>query len=156
MPVTSLREIKILKSLSHPNIIQISEMAFERGDRQNKKRGHIYMVFPFLDHDLTGLVENPAVKLTQPQIKSYIKQVLEATAYLHRNKILHRDMKGSNILIDQKGNVKLADFGLARGYMPEKPDRDYTNCVVTRWYRPPELFFGETKYSAAIDMWGVG
>lgn len=64
--------------------------------------------------------------------------------------------EASNILIDNNGNLRLADLGLARTYLPEKPDKEYTNCVVTRWYRPPELFLGVTRYSESIDMWGVG
>jgi serine/threonine-protein kinase BUR1 len=114
------------------------------------------MVFPYLDHDLAGLLENPQVKFTPPQIKAYIQQLLQGTRYLHHRKILHRDMKCANILIDNQGHLKLADFGLARLYTPEREDRKYTNNVVTRWYRPPELFLGEMRYSEAIDMWGVG
>ena len=63
---------------------------------------------------------------------------------------------GSNILISNTGNLKLADFGLARNFYPDKTDKKYTVNVVTRWYRPPELFFGESKYNSSIDMWGVG
>ncbi len=63
---------------------------------------------------------------------------------------------GANILIDNHGNLKLADFGLARSYTPESKERDYTNLVVTRWYRPPELLLGATKYTSAVDLWGVG
>ena len=80
-------------------------------------------------------------------------------------KILHRDMKAANLLINNQGILKIADFGLARTYEEppprrgkpaEAPKRDYTNCVVTRWYRPPELLLGERKYGPSVDMWGVG
>ncbi|KAI9202519.1 kinase-like domain-containing protein [Polychytrium aggregatum] len=156
IPITALREIKILKSLNHPNIVPLLEMAIKKGDKSSRSRGSIFMVFPYMDYDLAGLLENPAVRFNQSQIKSYIKQLLEGTYYLHQHNILHRDMKGANILIDAQGNLKLADFGLARSFNPEDPNKAYTTLVVTRWYRPPELLLGATKYNAAIDMWGVG
>jgi serine/threonine-protein kinase BUR1 len=80
-------------------------------------------------------------------------------------KILHRDMKAANLLINNQGILKIADFGLARTYEDPpprrgkpavRPKRDYTNCVVTRWYRPPELLLGERRYGPWVDMWGVG
>ncbi|KAJ3096196.1 serine/threonine protein kinase, CMGC, CDC2/CDK sub [Phlyctochytrium planicorne] len=155
IPITALREIKILKSLSHKNIVQLTEMSVKKGNKQTRQRGEIFMVFPYMDHDLTGLLENPNVRFNPSQIKSYTKQLLEGTRHLHTNNILHRDMKTANILVDNKGNLKIADFGLARAYRPQTTT-NYTNCVVTRWYRPPELLLGVTKYGPAIDMWGVG
>ncbi|KAJ3333339.1 serine/threonine protein kinase, CMGC, CDC2/CDK sub [Blyttiomyces sp. JEL0837] len=156
IPITALREIKILKSLNHPNIVSLSEMAVKKGDKKAKRRGEINMVFPYMDHDLTGLLENPNVCFSPPQIKSYMKQLLEGTKYLHYNAILHRDMKTANILVDNRGNLRIADFGLARAYSKTDSNVNYTNCVVTRWYRPPELLLGATKYGPPIDMWGVG
>src|SRR5271169_3195959 len=115
----------------------------------------MFMVTPYMDHDLSGLLENPAVQFTEPQIKCYMKQLLEGCAYLHENKILHRDMKAANLLINNRGILQIADFGLARPYEEppprrgepaKRPNRPYTNCVVTRWYRPPELLLGEQRY----------
>ncbi|KAG0234536.1 serine/threonine protein kinase, CMGC, CDC2/CDK sub [Actinomortierella wolfii] len=83
-----------------------------------------------------------------------MKQLLEGTIYMHAQKILHRDMKAANLLISNNGTLKIADFGLARPFKPE--GEDYTSKVVTRWYRPPELFLGEKKYGPAVDMWGIG
>ncbi|KAI8059273.1 kinase-like domain-containing protein [Gongronella butleri] len=154
VPITAIREIKILKQLNHKNIVPLIDIAVERGDAARKERGSIYMVFPYMDHDLAGLLDNPAVRLSTPQIKTYLKQLLEGTAYLHHNKILHRDMKAANLLINNEGILQIADFGLARGL--EDENREYTSCVVTRWYRPPELFLGERRYTTAIDMWGIG
>ena len=112
------------------------------------------MVFEYMDHDLTGLIESPHSKFfTVPQIKCYMKQVLEGLQDCHRMKILHRDIKGTNILINNRGEVKLADFGLARMY---KAGGRYTNHVITLWYRPPELLLGETSYDTSADMWSVG
>ncbi|ORX77787.1 Pkinase-domain-containing protein [Basidiobolus meristosporus CBS 931.73] len=155
VPITALREIKILKSLNHINVINLTDMAILRGNRLHRQRGAIYMVFPYMDHDLAGLLENPNVSFTVPQIKLYMRQLLEGMMYLHNNKILHRDMKAANLLINNQGVLKIADFGLARPYDVEL-QKEYTNCVVTRWYRPPELLMGEKKYTTAIDMWGVG
>ncbi|KAK7207233.1 kinase-like domain-containing protein [Myxozyma melibiosi] len=167
-PITAIREIRILKQLSHENVIPLFEMAIERAvwDKNTKKRGLIYMVTPYMDHDLAGLLENPAVQFSVAQIKCYMLQLLAGTKYLHDSQILHRDMKAANLLIDNNGILKIADFGLARKFEEEPPKRgdegaaparrDYTNCVVTRWYRPPELLLGERRYTCAIDMWGVG
>lgn len=120
------------------------------------------MVFPYMDHDLAGLLENPTVKLQPSHIKLYMKQLLEGLEYMHDNNIVHRDIKAANLLISHDGILQIADFGLARAYAKgtkmEKKERyeKYTNCVVTRWYRPPELLMGERYYGGEIDIWGVG
>ncbi|CCJ30303.1 unnamed protein product [Pneumocystis jirovecii] len=163
-PITALREIRILKMLSHINIIPLMDIIVDRGDRKERKHGSIYMVTPYMDHDLSGLLENPKVNFSEAQIKCYMKQLFEGINYLHQNNIMHRDMKAANLLINNKGILKIADFGLARTFEEPFPNKDnsivdrreYTNCVVTRWYRPPELLLGEKKYTAAIDMWGAG
>lgn len=164
-PITALREIKLLKMLSHPNVLKLEEMAVERPKGEGKKKAIMYMVTPYMDHDLSGLLENPSVTFTEPQIKCYMLQLLEGLRYLHANKILHRDMKAANLLINNKGILQIADFGLARPYEDHPPQpgkgggeatRDYTTLVVTRWYRPPELLLQLRRYTTAIDMWGVG
>lgn len=144
----------------------------------------VYMVFPYMDHDLAGLLENERVKLQPSHIKLYMKQLLEGTEYMHRvcpnfivpcsilsyncspqNHILHRDMKAANLLIDNNGSLRIADFGLARAYDPNVihgvvdqrgREKKYTNCVVTRWYRPPELLLGARQYGGEVDIWGIG
>lgn len=164
-PLTALREIRILKDLRHENVIPLVDMTVQRGDRQTKTRSSIYMVTPYMDHDLSGLLQNPSVRLTLPQIKCYMKQLLEGMSFIHDQRYLHRDIKSANILIDNHGIVKIADFGLARKYFEDPPGvgsgvgpgkHRYTTMVVTRWYRPPELILGETMYTTAIDMWGIG
>ncbi|KAG0298066.1 serine/threonine protein kinase, CMGC, CDC2/CDK sub, partial [Dissophora globulifera] len=154
IPITALREIKILKRLRHENIVPLHDIAVNPGSWSGRNRASVYMVFPYMDHDLSGLLNNPKVRLSVPQIKLYMKQLLEGTIYMHSQKILHRDMKAANLLISNNGTLKIADFGLARPFKPE--GEDYTSKVVTRWYRPPELFLGEKKYGPAVDMWGIG
>lgn len=163
-PITALREIKLLKMLSHRNVLKLEEMAVERRG-EGKKKAFMYMVTPYMDHDLSGLLENPSVQMTEAQIKCYMLQLLEGVRYLHAQKILHRDMKAANLLINNRGILQIADFGLARPYDEDPPQRgkgggiahrDYTTLVVTRWYRPPELLLQLRKYTSSIDMWGVG
>ncbi|KAI1201025.1 kinase-like protein [Nemania serpens] len=166
-PITALREIKLLKLLSHKNVLQLEDMAVEHHSKMidKRKRPIIYMTTPYMDHDLSGLLDNPSVTFTIPQIKCYLLQLLQGLRYLHENKILHRDMKAANLLISNKGILQIADFGLARHYDGNVPKagqgggdgkREYTSLVVTRWYRPPELLLHLKRYTTAIDMWGVG
>ncbi|KAK3710552.1 serine/threonine protein kinase, CMGC, CDC2/CDK sub [Vermiconidia calcicola] len=169
-PITALREVKLLKMLSHPNVLHLEEMAVERQQvddkgKSGKKRASLYMVMPYMDHDLSGMLTNPDIRFSEGQIKCYMQQLLEGVRYLHDSHILHRDMKAANILISNRGLLQIADFGLARHYEGQTPQsgrgngeavRDYTSLVVTRWYRPPELLLTLRKYTPAIDMWGVG
>ncbi|XP_006463936.1 hypothetical protein AGABI2DRAFT_180093 [Agaricus bisporus var. bisporus H97] len=163
MPVTALREIKILRALNHPCIVNILDMFVVRSTKKDPLS--VFMVFPYMDHDLAGLLENERVKLQPSHIKLYMKQLLEGTEYMHRNHILHRDMKAANLLISNNGSLKIADLGLARsfdpkvtrgGLDPRGKERKYTNCVVTRWYRPPELLLGARQYAGEVDIWGIG
>ncbi|KFG77676.1 Serine/threonine-protein kinase bur-1 [Metarhizium anisopliae] len=166
-PITALREIKLLKLLSHKNILRLEDMAVEHPSRSTDKRKKpiMYMATPYMDHDLSGLLDNPSVHFKEAQIKCYLKQLLQGLCYLHDNHILHRDMKAANLLIDNHGILQIADFGLARHYDGPTPHagrpmgegrRDYTGLVVTRWYRPPELLLQLRQYTTAIDVWGVG
>lgn len=117
--------------------------------------GSIYMVFEYLEHDLNGILSQPTIVFEHSHLKSLASQLLSGLSYLHHRSILHRDLKGSNLLLNNAGLLKLADFGLARGYTKRKRG-DYTNRVVTLWYRPPELLLGATQYGAAVDVWGAG
>ena len=165
-PMTAIREIKLLKEMKHPNVVRLFDMAVRwRADgrrtpqvelqkRKDRKVDSFYMVFPYLEHDLTGILDTKEISLPDPQIKCYAKQLFEGLHYLHSSGILHRDMKGANLLISDTGRLKIADFGLARHLIPGR-DR-YTGGVVTRWYRPPELLLGSHHYGPAIDMWGAG
>jgi len=152
-PVTAIREIKILKVLNHKNVVQLKEIVTSKASEYNHGKGSIYMVMEFSDHDLTGLTD-AGTRFTTPQIKCYMKQLLEGLAYCHKNRVLHRDIKGSNLLINNQGQLKLADFGLARPF--DDTGRQLTNRVITLWYRPPELLLGSQNYGPAVDMWSVG
>ncbi|KAG8383532.1 hypothetical protein BUALT_Bualt04G0023300 [Buddleja alternifolia] len=152
-PNAAIQEIEILKKLQHDNVIKLKEIVTSLDG--NKYKGNIYMVFEYMDHDLAGLANRPGMKFTVPQIKCYMKQLLMGLHYCHAHEVLHRDIKGSNLLIDNEGNLKLADFGLAR-YFSSDVKINYTNRVITLWYRPPELLLGATKYGPVVDMWSAG
>jgi len=153
-PITAIREIKILKNLKHPNIVRLREIVTSRGHDHNKQKGNVYMVFEYAEHDLAGLILNHRNRLEKPHVKSYLKQLLEGLHYLHKQKILHRDIKGANLLITNGGRLKIADFGLARSY--NDPSVPLTKKVITLWYRPPEVLLESEKYGAPADMWSVG
>uniref|UniRef100_A0A1I8HVX4 Protein kinase domain-containing protein n=1 Tax=Macrostomum lignano TaxID=282301 RepID=A0A1I8HVX4_9PLAT len=145
-PITAVREIKILKQLHHPNIVNLSEILADEAA--------FYLVFDYMDHDLFGLLESSEAEFTERHIAGMMKQLLDGLNYCHGKRFLHRDIKCSNVLINNQGQIKLADFGLARLVAGE--DRPYTNPVITLWYRPPELLLGELQYSTAIDIWSCG
>ncbi|KAG6831593.1 hypothetical protein H0H92_009066 [Tricholoma furcatifolium] len=146
-PVTAMREIKLLQSLQHPNVVRLYEMVVATGS--------VYMVFEYMDHDLTGVLSQTQFTFTAAHLKSLCHQMLAGLAYLHHKGVIHRDIKGSNILVNNRGELKLGDFGLARFYQKRRR-ADYTNRVITLWYRPPELLFGATVYGPEVDMWSAG
>uniref|UniRef100_A0A671MGB8 Cyclin-dependent kinase 13-like n=1 Tax=Sinocyclocheilus anshuiensis TaxID=1608454 RepID=A0A671MGB8_9TELE len=156
-PITAIREIKILRQLNHKSIINMKEIVTDKEDALDFKndKGAFYLVFEYMDHDLMGLLESGLVHFNESHIKSFMRQLLEGLDYCHKKNFLHRDIKCSNILLNNKGQIKLADFGLARLYNSEE-SRPYTNKVITLWYRPPELLLGEERYTPAIDMWSCG
>jgi len=145
-PVTAIREIKLLQSLKHDNVVCLQEVMVEHND--------CFMVFEYLSHDLTGLLNHPSFKLEHAHKKHLGKQLFEGLNYLHRRGVLHRDIKAANILVSNTGQLKLADFGLAR-FFAKRGKPDYTNRVITIWYRSPELLLGETQYGPAVDIWSA-
>lgn len=146
-PSTAIREVAILKQLHHPNIVLLKEVAHSEKN--------LTLVFEFLDQDLHNYLEACGTKgLDEYTICSFLYQLLHGLAYCHHYNILHRDLKPQNLLINMDGELKLADFGLARCH--GVPVQSYTHEVVTLWYRPPDVILGNTRYDAKIDMWGVG
>lgn len=125
-PLSSLREINILSSFSHPSIVNVKEVVMDDGDG-------VFMVMEYMEYDLKGLMEKMREPFSISEVKSLMLQLLEGVKYLHDNWVLHRDLKTSNILLNKEGELKICDFGMSRQYgSPLKP---YTPLVVTLWYR---------------------
>ncbi|XP_077211552.1 putative serine/threonine-protein kinase At1g54610 [Tasmannia lanceolata] len=143
------REIMILLKLDHPNVVKLEGLAISR------MQYSLYLVFDFMTSDLARIISRPDVKLTEPQVKSYMQQLLAGLQHCHERGILHRDIKGSNLLIDKNGMLKIADFGLANYFDPNHK-HPLTSKVVTLWYRAPELLLGATDYGVGIDLWSAG
>ncbi|ESW28989.1 hypothetical protein PHAVU_002G034800 [Phaseolus vulgaris] len=143
------REIYIMRQLDHPNVMKLEGLVTSRTSTS------LYLVFEYMEHDLAGLATTHGLKLTEPQIKCFMQQLLRGLEHCHSRGVLHRDIKGSNLLVDNNGNLKIGDFGLSTVYEPEKK-QPLTSRVVTLWYRAPELLLGATEYGDAIDLWSVG
>nr|UOP56879.1 putative cyclin-dependent kinase 1 [Thecaphora frezii] len=150
VPSTAIREISLLKELRDDNIVRLLDIIHQ----ENK----LYLVFEFLDLDLRKYMDAVPADSNEgmgPEIvRKFTYQLIRGIYYCHAHRILHRDLKPQNLLIDKEGNLKLADFGLARAF--GIPLRTYTHEVVTLWYRAPEVLLGSRHYSTAIDMWSVG
>lgn len=143
------REIMILQKLDHPNVVKLEGLATSR------MQYSLYLVFDFMKSDLSKIISRPEGRLTEPQVKCYMQQLLSGLQHCHDRGILHRDIKGSNLLIDKNGMLKIADFGLSNYYSP-KQKQPLTTRVVTLWYRAPELLLGATDYGTGIDLWSTG
>ncbi|CAO2581883.1 Cyclin-dependent kinase 2 [Lemmus lemmus] len=152
VPSTAIREISLLKELNHPNIVKtFSCRLLDVIHTENK----LYLVFEFLHQDLKKFMDASALTgIPLPLIKSYLFQLLQGLAFCHSHRVLHRDLKPQNLLINAEGSIKLADFGLARAF--GVPVRTYTHEVVTLWYRAPEILLGCKYYSTAVDIWSLG
>jgi cyclin-dependent kinase len=147
IPSTAIREISLLKQLQHPNIVRLYDVV-----HTEKK---LTLVFEFLDQDLKKYLDACGDNgLESYTIKSFLFQLLQGVAYCHQHRVLHRDLKPQNLLINMEGELKLADFGLARAF--GIPVRSYTHEVVTLWYRAPDVLMGSKKYSTPVDIWSVG
>jgi cyclin-dependent kinase 12/13 len=114
----------------------------------------VFMVFEYMEYDLTGILETPEIRFSHDHLKSWCQQLLKGVHYMHVNKVIHRDLKASNLLLNKKGQLKIADWGLARSWNSDM--HRLTNRVITLWYRPPELLLGALEYTPKIDMWSVG
>ncbi|KAM8965845.1 cyclin-dependent kinase 16 isoform 6-T6 [Sarcophilus harrisii] len=145
-PCTAIREVSLLKDLKHANIVTLHDIIHT--DKS------LTLVFEYLDKDLKQYLEDCGNVINVHNVKLFLFQLLRGLAYCHRQKVLHRDLKPQNLLINERGELKLADFGLARA--KSIPTKTYSNEVVTLWYRPPDILLGSTDYSTQIDMWGVG
>lgn len=143
------REIIVMRKLDHPNVLKILGLITA------SVSSSLYLVFEYMDHDLLGLASIPGINFSQPQVKCYMKQLLSGLHHCHSRGVLHRDIKGSNILIDSNGILKIADFGLVTFFDPQN-NAPLTSRVVTLWYRPPELLLGACHYGVGVDLWSAG
>lgn len=149
MAPDAIRELKHLQELSHPNIISLHSVFSSKSQNLN-------LVLEFLPlGDLEQLIKNVEhIRYGAADIKAWMGMLSRAVWFCHENFVLHRDIKPNNLLIAADGEIKLADFGLARSFAD--PYRPMSSNVITRWYRPPELLFGARHYSGVVDIWSVG
>ncbi len=146
IPSTAVREVSLLKSLNHPNIVLLKEVIYNNEN--------LNLIFEFSENDLKRLIKKHKEPLEKNRIKSFMRQMMEGLAYCHRRRIMHRDLKPHNLLIDSNDRLQLADFGLARTFT--LPIREYTHEVITLWYRSPEILLGQKIYSTPADIWSAG
>lgn len=145
-PSTAIREISLLMELNHVNIVKLVDVI-----HTNTK---LTLVFEYLDTDLKKLMTLKENVLNESTIKSFLYQLLRGVHYIHKKKILHRDLKPQNLLISEENILKIADFGLARSFSVSS--KNYTHEVITLWYRPPDVLIGCKNYDINIDMWSIG
>ncbi|CAI5721782.1 unnamed protein product [Hyaloperonospora brassicae] len=152
----TVREIKLLRELHHDNVVHLHDVHVDARDKS------LALVFEYGDHDLHDIIVQSKQKpLGEYTRKSLMFQILKGVDYMHDAWVMHRDMKPQNILVvghgRKRGQVKLADLGLARIYKePIKALSDVERVVVTLWYRAPELLLGAKHYTKAVDLWAVG
>ncbi|KEY64313.1 hypothetical protein S7711_06357 [Stachybotrys chartarum IBT 7711] len=147
-PSTAIREISLMKELKHENIVALHDVIHT----ENK----LMLVFEFMDGDLKRYMDTHGERgaLKPTTIKSFMYQLLKGIDFCHKNRVLHRDLKPQNLLINNKGVLKLGDFGLARAF--GIPVNTFSNEVVTLWYRAPDVLLGSRTYNTSIDIWSAG
>jgi cyclin-dependent kinase-like len=141
-----MREIRILKALKHPNIVDLIEVF--------RWKGKMLLVFEYVPHTLLEELENNTSGLSEEETRKYMWQLVRGLNFIHQHNVIHRDIKPENLLISKNGALKICDFGFAR--FLSTPDTLYTDYVSTRWYRAPELLVGDANYSQGIDIWAIG
>lgn len=152
---TALREIRLMRELHHPNIVELVDVfVAPAGNSVTGRTPHLHLVLELLATDLQAVLYHKRAPMTPADVKSYLQQMLRGLEYLHQRWVLHRDLKPGNVFISEHGVVKLADFGLARGFA--LPNQLLSPEVQTLWYRAPELLFGAQEYGAAVDVWSLG
>ncbi|KAK7097035.1 hypothetical protein V1264_004073 [Littorina saxatilis] len=143
---TTLRELKMLRTLKQDNIVELRE-AFRR-------KGKLYLVFEYVERNMLELLEEQPNGVPLEKVRSYTYQLCKAMEWCHANDIIHRDIKPENLLISKNDVLKLCDFGFARN-ITNGSNGLYTDYVATRWYRSPELLLG-APYGKAVDIWAIG
>ncbi|KAG9294275.1 hypothetical protein G9A89_021634 [Geosiphon pyriformis] len=145
--LSAVREIKSLRELTHPNVIKLLDCY--------SHKSNLNLVLEYLDSDLEMIIKEKSVIFEPGHVKSWMLMTLRGLDHIHRNWIIHRDMKPNNLLVSPDGQLKIADFGLARDF-GDGPEKNMSSQVVTLWYRAPELILGAQQYGAAVDIWSVG
>eukprot|EP00924_Labyrinthula_sp_SR-Ha-C_P014851 snap_masked-scaffold_9-processed-gene-0.8-mRNA-1 protein AED:0.40 eAED:0.40 QI:0/-1/0/1/-1/1/1/0/300 len=151
-PATAIREIGILRRLNHPNIVPLLDVIMEER--------RLVMVLELMEMDLKIYMDNYVKGLTQSVglppnlVQSLARQLFKGLAHVHENKIMHRDLKPQNLLLNSDGVLKIADFGLSRSFQLETPS--FANEIITLWYRPPEVLLGSVTYDSSVDIWSAG
>jgi serine/threonine protein kinase len=157
IPATTLREISILKSCDHPNILRILCIQYSE-KKDEDEDSPLYMITPLYQYNLKQLYTSHP--LSSRLIESITYQLTDGIRYLHCQGIIHRDLKPQNIFLNPIGNGNyvcvIGDFGLARRYYNQMEPLPMTTEIVTLWYRPPEVLLGQNKYTTAIDVWSLG
>ncbi|XP_060113020.1 cyclin-dependent kinase 15 [Heteronotia binoei] len=146
MPFTTIREASLLRGLKHANIVLLHDII------QTKET--LTLVFEYMDTDLAQYMSRHPGGIHLHNAMLFMFQLLRALAYIHQHHILHRDLKPPNLLLSCLGELKLADFGLARA--KSIPSQTCSAEVVTLGYRPPDMLLGATEYSSEVDIWGAG
>ncbi|KAM7247426.1 hypothetical protein CapIbe_001379 [Capra ibex] len=146
VPFTAIREASLLKGLKHANIVLLHDIIHTKET--------LTFVFEYVHTDLAQYMSQHPGGLHPHNVRLFMFQLLRGLAYIHHQHVLHRDLKPQNLLISHLGELKLADFGLARA--KSIPSQTYSSEVVTLWYRPPDALLGATEYSSELDIWGAG
>uniref|UniRef100_A0A8D0CTK1 mitogen-activated protein kinase n=1 Tax=Sander lucioperca TaxID=283035 RepID=A0A8D0CTK1_SANLU len=146
IPFTAIREASLLKGLKHANIVVLHDIIHTRES--------LTFVFEYVQTDLAQYLSEHPGGLHSHNVRLFQFQLLRALSFIHSRRILHRDLKPQNLLISYLGELKMADFGLARS--KSIPSQSFSSDVVTLWYRPPDVLLGSTDYSTALDIWGAG
>ncbi|XP_060072665.1 mitogen-activated protein kinase 7-like [Ylistrum balloti] len=152
---TTYREIKILKHFKHDNIISIRDIIKPKESMAEFR--DIYVVFDLMESDLHKIIYSKQ-DLSEEHVRYFLYQLLRGLKYIHSANVIHRDLKPSNLLVNEDCQLKIGDFGMARGVSasPEEPNHFMTQYVATRWYRAPEIMLALVEYGAAVDVWSVG
>ncbi|KAI0047653.1 Pkinase-domain-containing protein [Auriscalpium vulgare] len=147
-PSTAIREISLMKELKHVNIVRLHDVIHTETK--------LVLIFEYCERDLKKYMDAHGDRgaLDPLTVRSFMFQLLMGTAFCHENRVLHRDLKPQNLLINRKGELKLGDFGLARAF--GVPVNTFSNEVVTLWYRAPDVLLGSRTYSTSIDVWSCG
>ena len=148
---TMKRELKMLQMLKHDNVVDFQEAFIYKGN--------LFLVFEYVEKNLLEVLEKSPDGLNPKLIRSFVFQMCKAVHYLHINKMIHRDVKPENLLIDENMNLKLCDFGFARKINLNEKNNNVdamTDYVATRWYRSPELLLSNGIYGPEVDYWAIG